>query len=356
MRTVRLGIPCEIMECEGRTPLLPESAASLISEKKAPLSKVEVLVEVGLGNKIGLKNSDWNSAGAVLCQDAASVYRHSDIIFKVKGLFPSEVELVRPGQTIACFHHMAASVEVMGSLLAKEANIVPIEWYPGILAAMSEQAGNRTAHILDKCFGKDWADEHIFFGGARGVVCKAAIYSVVGRNIFQDQIHACDLTEGLDSIVLDSGCFQASKTRFYYDVFSSVDDDELCRHLSQCRILVLAAVSKRGGAPRFLKPRHIDCLPDGAFILQVAIDEGGNIDDEEFRRVTYWSDPVYEVRRNGKVYRVFDVPDIPGVIWPEKSSDALDRACRPLVEELVSTYPAIPEQYLFKGFAALSAR
>ena len=329
LKEIVVGIPREIMPHEGRIPIFPASIEKLTNEC-AGVCTVRFAIQRGLGASLGITDTMWKQAGAHVC-DKRTVYRCANIVVKVKQPFLQEASFYRCGQMLACFHHMATNREVIRILLKKDVIIAPFEYYRPSLAAMSFEAGMQVRTILDRLCGDSWKQEDIFFGGGRGMVCQTAIAQCRRMGIPAKRIHAFDINGGL---------FFSEKLRMSYWTFSSQDETDLCERLQKCRVLVLAAMASEG-APRFLKPVHLDLLPDGAVIVQVSIDEGGNIDDPEFQRVTYWGDPSYEVRHGSKRFTVCNVPDIPGCLAPQSASVALDQANFWYYCHIISSFPEL---------------
>ncbi|GEM_PF-6023724 len=333
-REIRIGIPCEIMPHEGRVPLLPLSLDRLRKE----LTDCDLYfdIERGVGASLGLTENIWRTHGARVCEKN-EVYDDSDIIFKVKQPFPEEVDLYHSGQLCACFHHAATNQNVITALMQKNVLIAPFEYHRPGLAAMSREAGKQVVTILQHVCGDNWKQRHVFFGGARGIVCQYAIFDCLVAGVLFRNMHACDIA---------SGRFFAPETNILYKTFSSRDDEEMCEHLEKCRIVVLAAVSSRG-APRFLTSRHLDIMPDDTFIIQISIDEGGNIEDPAFQNVTYWGQPTYIVERGHKRFTVCNVPDIPGCLARHSASIALDKANYAYYHQLIASFPNPPRRFLY---------
>ena len=334
-KDIIVGIPREIMPHEGRVPLLPDSVKR-VRDALEDDCRVYIAVQKGVGASIGITSDMWKQAGAYVC-DKRTLYRRADIILKVKQPFAEEVSLYHRGQLCACFHHPTTNQDVVTRLIHKHVLLAPFEYYRPGLRAMSCEAGRHVATILNTLCGESWKREHIFFGGGRGMVCQHAIAQCRRMGIRAKQIHACDRENGL---------FFSEKLRMSYMTFSGEDQTELCEHLQKCRILVLAAVGPHG-APRFLTHKHLDLLPDGAVIVQVSIDEGGNIDDPEFQRVTYWGNPSYTVQRGSKQFTVCNIPDIPGCLSPESASRALDEINFPYYLELFKSFPSVADEFLY---------
>jgi len=283
-----------------------------------------------------MTDEDWVRGGARV-EEKESVYAMSDVILKIKQPFSEEVPFYHEGQVSACFHHMAANRDVVTALIKKQVRIVPFEYHRPGLHVMSAEAGKCIPVILYRICGNKWIKEHIFFGGARGTVGQYAISACYGRGVPLSHIHACDIA---------TGAFLSPKTRMSYDTFSSKNGRKLYAELRKCRIFILAAASS-SDAVRFLKPRHLDNFADGAVIVQISIDEGGNIDEQAFQRVTYWSDPSYEVIRKDKKFTVCNVPNIPGCLAPYNASLALEKANFLYYANIIVSFPDIDSELLY---------
>lgn len=335
-RAITVGIPCEIMPYEGRVPIFPSSIRQLVMHARALGRILHVVVQKGLGSSLGMTDEMWTRGGARI-DEKESLYAASDVILKIKQPFSEEVFLYHEGQVSACFHHMAANRNVVAELVKKQVRIVPFEYHRPGLSAMSAEAGRQVSAILDRVCGKEWAKEDIFFGGARGVACQHAIFRCHNRGVPFSRIHACDIV---------AGTFVSPKMGMSYETFSSKNTRKLLAELRKCRVLILAAASSSGGV-RFLKFRHLDNFVDGAVIIQISIDEGGNIDDPAFQQVTYWDNPSYEVVRTGKKFTVCNIPNIPGCLAPYNASLALEKANFLYYANILASFPDINPELLY---------
>ncbi len=338
MSRLIVGVRRERMPGEGRIPLFPETMALLRRDLESAGVVLGFIVESGLGQEVDLDDSDWR-AEAIVTSDLGILYESADIVLGVKQATWEEVGNLRQGQGLSCFYHVNANREVVKALLAKGVKILPLERHRPSLSAMSREAGKRIPDVLDRCYQGDWRKENFFFLGARGTVCRHAIDAVLGQDVKISQISAFDLEAGPYT-----ACDVQHPTT--YETFSVADGDQMRERLQISRIIVLAALGRDGVAPKIITSEHLGILPHESLIVQVSIDEGGNIDDERFCRVTYWDDPVYEVRLGPKALRVCNVPDIPGCIRPEGSSRALEMANYDYYVKIFQAWPNIPEGYL----------
>lgn len=334
---ITVGIPCEIMPHEGRIPLFPSSIRQLASHVKALGCTLNVVVEKNLGSLLGFTDETWMQAGARI-EEKESLYAAAHVILKIKQPFVEEVPLYHEGQVSACFHHMAANRSVVAELIKKQVRIVPFEYNRPGLRAMSAEAGKCIPVILYRLCGNKWMKERIFFGGARGTAGQHAISACYGRGVPLSHIHACDVA---------TGAFLSPKTRISYDTFSSKNAKKLHAELRKCGILILVAASFSGSV-KFLKSRHLDNLVDGTVIVQVSIDEGGNIDEPAFQRVTYWDNPSYEVTWGDKKFTICNIPNIPGCLAPYNASLALEKANFLYYAHILASFPNIDSELLYQ--------
>lgn len=349
MSKLIVAVRCERMDGEGRISLFPDTISWLRHECETHGVILGFVAEAGLGGKVGLIDSDWRRAGARVTSDLADLYGSADIVLGVKQPTWEEVGYLRRGQGISCFLHAAANKEIVLALFEKGVKILPLECNTPSLGAMSREAGLRIPQILDRCYPGDteerkrvWRSKNIFLLGARGTVGRHAIDALLRAGVGHAQLRLCDL---------EAGIFSADDTELprVYKTFSVADDDEMMLHLRVSHVVVLAAFG-RDGAPRVISRRHLAILPHKALIVQVTIDEGGNIIEEEFCRPTGWSDPVYAVHLGSKVLYACNLPNIPGCIDSRTSSIALDRVDRGYYLDLCRLWPDVPEEYLFRGF------
>ena len=341
MKKLVVGVPLEMMSNEGRIPLLPSTVVKLRSYLAEQGISLGFIVQSGLGGTIGFEDGDWSQNGIIMLQ-REKLFEWSDIILQVKQPTAKDVEFYREGQGSLCFHHTAANRAVVDELLKKGICIMPREYHRPSLSAMSKEAGRRVVDVLTSCYPRadEWLRENIFIAGARGVVGQHAINSLISAGVDERKIYKCDVRQEI---------FISPETGREYWTFSSEDRFNFHPSLENCKILILAAASK-SGAPKIIKREHLKLLQNGTFILQVAIDEGGNIDVPDFSKVTYWSNPVYPVRVGGKGFFVCNISNLPGCIRPGDSSVALDEASYGYYCEILSAWPNVPEKYLFKRF------
>ena len=150
---MKIGVPKEIKNNEYRVGLTPASVRELTARGHA------VLVECGAGAAIGLSDEQYRAAGATLMPDAATIFAASEMIVKVKEPQPQECAMLRPGQILYTYLHLAPDPEQTAALIKSGAVCIAYETITGphgglpLLAPMSEVAGRMAvqaaAHHLD---------------------------------------------------------------------------------------------------------------------------------------------------------------------------------------------------------------
>ncbi|MCX7900495.1 MAG: alanine dehydrogenase, partial [Methylocystis sp.] len=118
---MKIGAPKEIKDNEYRVGLTPSSVAELTHDGH------EVLVERGAGAGAGLDDADYAVAGATLVDGPAEIFQTAELIVKVKEPQPREVEMLRPGQVIFAYLHLAADAELTRRLMASGAHCIAYE-------------------------------------------------------------------------------------------------------------------------------------------------------------------------------------------------------------------------------------
>jgi hypothetical protein len=151
---MRIGVPKEVKAHEYRVGLVPGSVRELVHKGQ------EVVVETGAGDGIGLTDEAYRSAGASVASSAGEVFGSADMIVKVKEPQPEEVRLLRPGQVLFTYLHLAADRAQAEGLLRSGAICIAYETVTDahgglpLLAPMSEVAGRMSvqvgAHYLEK--------------------------------------------------------------------------------------------------------------------------------------------------------------------------------------------------------------
>jgi len=321
---MKVGVPTEIKPDEYRVALTPAGARELGEHGH------EVLVQSGAGTGSALDDDAYLAQGARIVPDAESVFAEAEMVLKVKEPQRSEVDLLRPGQILFTYLHLAADRDLTLALCASGAISIAYETVEDaegklpLLAPMSEIAGKLAtqagAFMLEKPFG----GRGILLGGVPGVAAATVMIiggGVVGMNaafiaigmeaevlVFDKSI---DRLRGLDIALGGRASTVYSSTLSVEEMLPRVD-------------LVIGAVLVHGArAPRIVKREQLKLMKRGAVLVDVSIDQGGCF---ETSRPTTHSDPTYEV--DGVLH--YCVANMPGAV-PITSTYALTNATLPYV-------------------------
>ncbi|MBN8248877.1 MAG: alanine dehydrogenase, partial [Verrucomicrobia bacterium] len=167
--SVTVGVPREIKPQEHRVALLPSAAYQLIRRGH------RVIVESGAGTGSGYPDADYAAAGAELTPDHDAVFRAADLLVKVKEPLPSEYPLIRPGQQLFTYLHLAAQRELTEALRASGATCLAYETVEvnrrlPLLEPMSEIAGRMSVLVGGYFLAKHSGGSGTLLGGVPGVL------------------------------------------------------------------------------------------------------------------------------------------------------------------------------------------
>ncbi len=324
---MRIGVPREIKDNEYRVALTPSSVAELVQHGHT------VLVEKGAGLGAGFANAAYEANGAALVEGPAGVFESADLIVKVKEPLLSEPRMLRRGQTILTYLHLAPNLVLTEELLESGANCIGYETVTSpqgglpLLTPMSEIAGRLApqigAHFLEKSAG----GRGVLLAGAPGV--PPAEVAILGAGVVGSAAAAIALGMGASVIVADRdpGALRRLDARFHGAARTVFSTKTAIAEIVKRADLVICAVLLPGArAPKLVLNEMLTTMKPGAVIVDVAIDQGGCC---ESSRVTSHSDPTFLL--DGVLH--YCVPNMPGVV-PRTASFALNNATLPFVLEI----------------------
>ena len=305
---MHIGVPREIKDNEFRVGLIPSSVAELAHHGHT------VTVQTGAGEGAGLPDADYEAAGATIVPDAASIFTHADMIVKVKEPLAAERRMLRPGQILFTYLHLAPDAAQTHDLIASRAVCIAYETVTSpsgslpLLTPMSEVAGRLApqvgAHALEKAQG----GRGILLGGVPGV--PAAEVVILGGGV--SGTHAATIAVGMgaqvtvvdrsaDTLKRLSAQFGASITT----VFST--RSAIAELVRRADLLIGTVLVPGAAAPKLVTAAMVSTMKKGAVIVDVAIDQGGCV---ETSRATTHSHPTYVV--DGVVH--YCVANMPGAV------------------------------------------
>ena len=319
-----IGVPKEIKNHEYRVGMAPTNVREVVAHGH------KVMVERNAGAGIGCSDADYQAAGAAVVDTAEEVFARTDMIVKVKEPQAAERKLLRPGQTLFTYLHLAPDRPQTEDLVASGATCIAYETVTGrsgglpLLAPMSEVAGRMSiqagAHSLEKASG----GRGMLLGGVPGVAPAKVVVlggGVVGSNAIYMAIGmAADVTvldrsaEALRALTARFG--PALKT--VHSNAASVEEYVLAADLVIGGVLIPGAA-----APKLVTAEMVGRMKHGAVLVDVAIDQGGCF---ETSHATTHDDPIYQV--DGVVH--YCVANMPGAV-PRTSTFALNNATLPYI-------------------------
>ena len=325
---MRLGVPRETRDQEFRVGMTPDGVRALVAEGP------EVLVEQGAGEGSGFDDEDYARAGARICT-RADVWKAPDLIVKVKDPSEQEVRLMRPGQTLFTYLHLAAARPLTELLLAS--GVVGIAYetiqhadgtFP-VLAPMSEVAGRLAVQIGVTLLQKDRGGKGLLVGGVPGVL--RGRVCVVGAGIVGINAARVAHALGAEVDVLD---VDLKRLTYLYDIFGGdintlySDRANLERSVRDADLVVGAVYLRGRRAPRLVSRAMVASMQRGSVVVDVAVDQGGCI---ETIRPTSHSDPTYV--EEGVIH--YGVTNMPGAV-PRTSTFALTNVTYSFIERLAT--------------------
>ena len=319
-----IGVPKEIKTREYRVGLTPTSVREVCAHGH------EVIVERGAGQGIGMSHVDYEAAGATMVDTAEEIFARADMIVKVKEPQAVERKMLRKGQLLFTYLHLAPDAEQTKDLVESGATCIAYETVTQagrglpLLAPMSEVAGRLSiqagAYFLEKAHG----GHGVLLGGVPGVD-PAKVVVIGGGMVGRHAIHIA-LGMGADVWVIDKNVdvlrdLWAQFDRPLNTVYSTRDAIE--RHVKEADLVIGGVLIPGAAAPKLVTRELISQMKEGSVVVDVAIDQGGCF---ETSKPTTHDEPTYVV--DGVIH--YCVANMPGAV-PKTSTYALNNATLPFV-------------------------
>lgn len=321
---MQIGCPSEIKTQEFRVGLTPNAVREAIAHGHS------VLVQSGAGQGAGFSDADYHDAGAQVVDAAQDIFANADMIVKVKEPQPDERKMLREGQLLFTYLHLAPDPEQTRDLMESGCTAIAYETVTDaagglpLLAPMSEVAGRLAPQVGAWTLQKANGGRGVLMGGVPGV--GPAHVVVIGGGVVGT--HAARIASGMGAevTVLDQSL---PRMRYLDDVFSSQFRTRYASagntaELVKVADLVIGAVLIPGAAaPKLVSRAQLSDMKPGAAIVDVAIDQGGCF---ETSHATTHEDPIYEV--DGILH--YCVANMPGAV-ARTSTLALSNATMPFM-------------------------
>ncbi len=319
-----VGVPKEIKTHEYRVGLVPAGVRELTHHGH------DVLIETGAGLGIGCSDEAYTAVGAEIAPTAGAVFERAEMIVKVKEPQPSECKMLRPGQVLFTYLHLAADSEQARGLIDSGAIAIAYETVTDnagrlpLLAPMSEVAGRMSiqcgAHYLEK----EQGGVGVLLGGVPGV--EAASVVVIGGGVAGT--NAARMAMGMEAkvTVIDRSLQRLNELDMQFGpilntIYSTMDAIE--RYVTGADLVVGSVLVPGAAAPKLVSEDMVKAMRPGSVVVDIAIDQGGCF---ETSRPTTHAEPTYV--EHGVVH--YCVTNMPGAV-ARTSTFALNNATLPFV-------------------------
>jgi alanine dehydrogenase len=322
-----IGVPKEIKTHEYRVGLVPSSVRELVHHGH------RVLVQTGAGLGIGFEDKDYRAAGARIAANAAEVFRKAEMIVKVKEPQPGECRMLRKGQLLFTYLHLAPDPKQAAALVKSGCTAIAYETVTSsrgtlpLLSPMSEVAGRMSIQVGAHCLEKERGGSGILLGGVPGVPPARVV--VLGGGVAGT--HAARMAMGLEAnvTVVDKSLDRLKQLdeQFgskLYTAFATFDTIE--KAVLDADLVVGAVLVPGAAAPKLVTRAMLPRMRPGSVLVDISIDQGGCF---ETSKPTTHADPTYVV--DGIVH--YCVANMPGAV-ARTSTFALNNATLPFAISL----------------------
>jgi alanine dehydrogenase len=319
---MRIGVPKEIKTHEYRVGLVPGSARELIHRGH------EMMVETGAGAGIGFPDAAYQAIGAKVLPSAAAVFGEAELVVKVKEPQPQEIALLRKGQVLFTYLHLAADKAQAQGLARQGVTAIAYETVTDprgglpLLAPMSEVAGRMSIQVGAHCLEKEQGGMGMLLGGVPGVA--AAKVVILGGGV--SGTNAARMAMGLEAYVtvIDKSLRRLNELDMQFGsqlhtLFATLDNIE--REVLSADLVVGAVLVPGAAAPKLVTREMVRKMKPGSVLVDISIDQGGCF---ETSKPTTHADPTYVI--DGVIH--YCVTNMPGAV-ARTSTFALNNATLP---------------------------
>jgi len=319
-----IGVPKEIKNHEYRVGMAPASVREAIKHGH------QVMVEAAAGQGIGVSDADYAAIGAEIVDSAAEIFERAEMIVKVKEPQSGERAMLREGQILFTYLHLAPDPEQTRDLIDSGATCIAYETVTSrfgglpLLAPMSKVAGRMAIQAGAYCLEQPHGGLGMLLGGVPGV--DPAKVVILGAGVVGTHATHIAVGMGADVWVIDRSpeAIEAHWRQFgrsTNSVFST--DDAIERHVVEADLVIGGVLVPGAEAPKLVTAEMVKAMKPGSVIVDVAIDQGGCC---ETSKATTHADPTYVV--DDVVH--YCVANMPGGV-PRTSTYALNNVTLPHV-------------------------
>ncbi len=326
---MKIGVPKEIKTLEFRVGMTPAGVRELVHDGH------DVVVETDAGAGIGMTDADYEAAGATIASTAEAVFAEADMIVKVKEPQLNECKMLREGQVLFTYLHLAADPKQAAALIESGTTAIAYETVTAndrslpLLTPMSEVAGRLSIQAGAFALQKANGGRGVLLGGVPGVSPGKVV--VIGGGVAG--INAADMAVGLgaDVTILDRSLPRlrqieanwGGRIKTLYSTKQAIDD-----LIPNADLVVGAVLIAGAAAPKLVSRQNVTDMHSGAVLVDISIDQGGCF---ETSRPTTHAEPTYTVDETVH----YCVTNMPGAV-PRTSTFALTNATLPFVKALAN--------------------
>jgi len=302
---VIIGVPKELKEHEYRVGMVPAGVRAAVQAGH------KVFIERGAGEGSGISDREYEEAGGHILSSREEVFSGADMIVKVKEPLPEEYPLLKKGQILCAFLHLAASKELTEALLEREVIAIAYETVQAddgslpLLSPMSEIAGRLSIQAGARFLEKEEGGKGILLGGVPGVEPGKVV--IIGGGVVGTNAAKMAVGHGADTTLLE---IDLKRMAYLDDLFGNriktlmSNQDNLRHQLARADLVIGAVLIPGAKAPKIITEEMISLMKKGTVFVDVAIDQGGCA---ESSHPTSFKDPVYTY--NGVIhYCVTNMP------------------------------------------------
>ena len=326
---MKVGIPREIKNNEYRVAITPAGVMELTRNGH------EVFIEHDAGVGSSITNAEYVAAGATILQSADEVWATGELILKVKEPIEAEYHLMRKGQVLFTYLHLAASRSCTDALLAAGVTAIAYETVElpdrtlPLLAPMSEVAGRLAPQVGSHALMSAYGGRGVLLGGVPGVAAGKVV--VLGAGV--SGLNAAAIALGMQSevILMDLNIARLRQVdAIYQGHMQTIASNayEIEKAVLDADLVIGAVLIHGAKAPKLISNELVSRMKPGSVLVDIAIDQGGCFEDS---RPTTHAEPTYQV--HGSTF--YCVANMPGAV-PHTSTYALTNVTLPYAVALAN--------------------
>jgi alanine dehydrogenase len=288
-----IGVPKEIKNHEYRIGLTPAGTRELVGHGH------DVMIQSNGGESIGLDNEQYIASGAKIIDTPEEIFDKAEMIVKVKEPQPNECKMLRKGQTLFTYLHLAPDPDQTKALVESGTTAIAYETVTDdsnglpLLAPMSEVAGRMATHAGAHCLEKAQGGNGTLLGGVPGVAPASVV--VIGGGVVGINSARMAMGMGANVVVLDRSLDRLKELDMIFGekmntIYST--QDALEKYVYDADLVIGAVLIPGAAAPKLVTKKMLGSMKKGAVVVDVAIDQGGCF---ESSKATTHQDPTYIV-------------------------------------------------------------